>query len=191
MSNKSEEKYFEERFAELRRDKRKALEKAAEETQRRRAMGEELGVDSDALLQRLRGLGYDEDTARVVDLLPLIHVAWADGEIQRAERSRILEVLSGRNISADSNAWLLVEALLETRPADAYMQESLGLLRDILAESKRDARSVVDMCAAIAETAGGILGLGNKVSDEEAEAISNIAKALGVDSDDASSTLFG
>lgn len=191
MSNKSEEKYFEERFAELRRDKRKELEKAAEEAQRRRQMGEKLGVDSEALLARLRSLGYDDDTARVVDMLPLIHVAWADGEVQRSERARIFEVLERRNIASDSNAWLLVEALLETRPARAYLQESLDLLRDIIAESGRDARSIVDMCAAIAETAGGILGFGNKVTDEEAEAISNIARALGVDSDDASSSILG
>ena len=35
-------------------------------------------------------LGIDRDDHRVLGLLPLVHIAWADGTVQRAERELII-----------------------------------------------------------------------------------------------------
>jgi hypothetical protein len=42
-----------------------------------------------ALSAALDELGVDRDNFRVLALLPLVYVAWADGKVQSAERSLI------------------------------------------------------------------------------------------------------
>ena len=44
------------------------------------------------LIEALSELGIDAENYPVLSLLPFILVAWSDGEIQRAERSRIIEL---------------------------------------------------------------------------------------------------
>ena len=81
-----------------------------------RAVGDVLCTDDLKLAAEVRALGFDAKTARLLDLLPLICVAWADGKIQRGERAQIFRVLRVRGESAGSPGWMLFETLLEERP---------------------------------------------------------------------------
>lgn len=177
--SEEEERYFARKEAERREDKRRELERAARELAEKRAMGDALHTTDEALLERIRSLGFDGDTARVFDLMPLVHVAWADGDVSAAERRTLFRMLESRSIAPDSEAWLLVGALLETRPSDAFLDETLALLRDLAAKGGTEATSIVDLCVDIANTSGGFLGLGDKISDEERELIAHIAEVLG------------
>ena len=51
---------------------------------------------SDAILHELHFLGVDETSVEVLALLPLIQVAWADGEVQEQERETILALARER-----------------------------------------------------------------------------------------------
>ncbi|MCB9521546.1 MAG: TerB family tellurite resistance protein [Myxococcales bacterium] len=171
-----EENYFHQQEMERREARRRELERAAAELAERRRVAETLETHDEALLERIRALGFDGDTARVLDLLPLIHVAWADGSVSQKERTQIFRALTQRGIARDSEAWLLVAALLEQRPSDDFLEETLHLLRDLGGER---GVSIVDLCAQIARSSGGFFGLGDKIADEEYAVIAHIADELG------------
>lgn len=174
----NEDRYFLEKLAEKRQTKREELAHVAEEEAKRQSVAGVLSIDDASLAARIRALGFDGDTARVFDLLPLIHVAWADGRIQAAERTQIVELLQLRGIEPNDEAWIFVEALLEQKPSDEYIRLTLSLLRDVLKHSGRTSSSVVELCANVATAAGGFLGLRSAVSEEERLAIDSIARAL-------------
>ncbi len=145
---------------------------------RRRRIGESVGTVDHSLADRIAGLGFDAETAAAFDLLPLIHVAWADGKIQRGERALILSVLKVRGFKPGAPAFVAVESLLEERPSDAFFEESLRVLRDALAQRPSAGATVVSLCLQVAEAAGGLFGL-RPVSTEERAQIEKVAEALG------------
>jgi tellurite resistance protein len=129
------------------------------------------------LAERTEALGFVRQAAKVFDLLPLVHVAWADGGIQAGERAAILSLLTIRGLGP-GEAWTVMETLLEERPSPAYLEASLDLLRDVLEERGDDGCTVVGLCILVAESAGGFLGL-RAISKSERELIETIADRLG------------
>jgi tellurite resistance protein len=177
MKSPQEEAYFAQLNAERRSQLRTELTMAARELNSKRALKTVLRTDDDALVQRIRALGFDGDSVRVLDLLPLIWVSWADGRIQRSERIAILELLRARGISYESEAWILVEALLEERPSDGYLEEALVVLK-ALRQKQGSTSDIVALSHAIADAAGGLSGLGS-VSREERATLERVAAVLG------------
>ncbi len=174
-----EEKYFTALEIEQRNALRKKLAKNAAELEEQRKIAATTGTNDLELADRISKLGFDGDSARVFDLLPLIHVAWADGTIQKGERAAILRVLEARGVEPGSEAFTIVESLLEERPTDAFMNESLAVLRELVAHTDNRSKSILDLCVEVASSAGGFLGLGAKVSDDEREVILEVAASLG------------
>ncbi len=126
---------------------------------------------------RIEALGFVGQAAQVFDLLPLVHVAWADGDIQAGERATVLSLLQLRALGP-GEAWTVMETLLEERPSQAYLDASLDVLRELLAERGDDGRTLVGLCIVLAESAGGFLGLGT-ISKPEHVMIERIAARLG------------
>ena len=146
-------------------------------------MIETLKLPSRDLAERLVRLGFDSETACVLHILPLIQVAWANGEISRRERSRILHVLKLREVPEGSRAWVMCESLLSARPTDAFLQSCREVLRDVLHSGKPgqdlEERQLIDLCVDIAEVSGGLFGLHRTVSAAERTVIADIAATLG------------
>ena len=144
---------------------------------------ETLKLPSRDLAERLVRLGFDAETACVLHILPLIQVAWANGEVSRRERRGILHVLKLREIPEGSRAWLMCESLLENRPTDAFLQSSREALRDLLSHSQaaqgQEERQLIDLCVDIAEASGGLFGLVRSVSATERSVIADIAATFG------------
>lgn len=158
---------------------RHQVDEAAERIARRTGIAAAVGTVDAAIIDRMEQLGFTGDSARVLDLLPLVHVAWADGKVQKAERAAVLAIVEQRGIRPDSDACLLIETLLEQRPSETFLAESLTLVRDLAARNGGDAADVVELCAKIAEASGGLLGLGGKVSAAERALMAQVAGVLG------------
>lgn len=167
--------------AEARAAMRARLARAAEELRDAERVAASMKTDDLELAAQVKSLGFDGDSARIFDLLPLIHVAWADGRIQRAERGRILRLLSLREIHSNSEAYKMVAALLEERPAEVWFDVSLALLRRLITDRPWKAEALAEMCVGIAEAAGGFFGVADSISAEERVALDKIAEALGED----------
>ena len=158
---------------------RSRLDAASERLANRKAIADTIGSEEQSLVDRIEQLGFTGDSARVLDVLPLVHVAWADGRTDQRERAAVLAVLKERGIAKDSDAGVLIESLLEERPSETFLAESLSLLRDLAAKNGNDGKSLVDLCIDVSEASGGLLGFGDRVNKAEYELIERIASAFG------------
>ena len=167
-------KDHEQRRQEIRDD----LKKKALELQARGDSEASLTESDDALSESIKLLGFEGSAARVLDLLPLVLVSWADGEVQHGERKTILDVLAGRGIKPGDDAWMLMETLLEKPPPEAYVDECLSVLRALRVKYGSGTGGVVQLCLKVAEASGGLFGIGS-VSDSERTTLHSVAVALG------------
>lgn len=129
-----------------------------------------------SLTERVEALGFGVETASVFDLLPLIHVAWADGKVQPQERAAIMRVLAAREIEAGEPAHVMIEALLEEHPGQEYMDETLAVLRAIVARNTRRAEAILDLCFMVAEAHDASA---HDIDSGEKRALDQVAEALG------------
>jgi len=146
---------------------------------KRRAIEQTTGTNDASIVDRIEQLGFNGESIKVLDLLPLIHVAWADGRIQKSERALILSILEQRGIPPRSDASLFIEALLEARPSETFLAESLALLVDLAAKTGANKDDIVDLCTKVADAGGGLMSFGAKTTDAERALIKDVATALG------------
>lgn len=133
----------------------------------------------------LDALGLREDSYRAILLLPLVEVAWADGEIQPEERREILSFAEGNQLLHGA-ARAVVDDWLTDRPTADYFARGRAVLvklahkpdgfgRDIHPGHVDD---VVDYCSVVADSAGGLFGMFFQTTDAEKVAIRQIANHI-------------
>lgn len=142
-------------------------------------------MNDEVVKRELDALGLREDSYRAILLLPLVEVAWADGEIQAAEREEILSYGSGNQL-LEGGARAVVEDWLTERPSPDYFARGRAALvrlahkpdgfgRDI---RPGDVDNVVAYCDVIADSAGGLFGMFFQTSEAERVAIRQIAHSV-------------
>lgn len=160
--------------------RRETLDDAAHELSRIRAVQDATLSHDLAVAERIARLGFDEHTAKVFDLIPLIHVAWADGEVQKQERLAIYEIMSARGLDESTEGWVMVDGLLASPPSETLLTELLEVFRDLVRDDTRRIEVMVDLCVVVAEQHGKILGIfGDPIDAKERESLSQIAALLG------------
>jgi len=140
------------------------------------------GMTDDKVLDKLVELGLRSNTIAALSLVPLIDVAWADGEIQENERTAILQGAHGKGLESGSDGYVLLQTWLKSRPDPAlfeawesYIKALASQLND---EQNRLLRNqIVGFAKMVAASAGGFLGIG-KVSAEEEKALARIEAAF-------------
>lgn len=138
------------------------------------------------LRDELEFLGIDEANYELVALLPLVQVAWADGDVQRDEAELIIAAAKRRGL-LDDNGVMVLKGWLNRRPSGFYIQRARRLLSELVNRHRglgKDVdlgtlQEVVAFCDGVAQSAGGFFGIG-KVHRDEIAAIEEIATALGV-----------
>jgi hypothetical protein len=150
------------------------------------ALREKLQVDNPDLLQKVRDLGITPDNAAAFFLAPLLQVAWAEGQVDKAEHATVLKVARRRGIAQESPAYAQLEAWLKNRPSDAFFDVAVEVMKygfAVLppAEQEERTRTIVEACHEVAEASGGLgrlLGLGDGVSKIENATLDQINRAL-------------
>jgi hypothetical protein len=136
------------------------------------------------LIKAMEELGIDKQSFRVLGLLPLVYVAWADGTVQCSERSLIERL-------AASKGWLkgggdaLLQSWLREPPSADYVDRGLAILEALSTEKKGIAagikpgtlESLLVYCRDVAAAAGGLFGIHDPVTDDEAVALQHVADA--------------
>ena len=145
----------------------------------RRELGAELEIEDGSLLDSLLDRGVTAATAAAFEALPLVEVAWADGDVDSQERWRILTLATAFGLELGRPAHAQLELWLTRRPEqelfDAWYRFATGGLAGPAAASR--ARRVLEGAVEVAEAAGGVLGLWT-VSSSERSAIDRIGRAL-------------
>lgn len=130
------------------------------------------GLQDSATVDTLLRLGIQADTVLAMHLVPLVVVAWADGSLADRERQAIVSALGTTGIAAESPAGQLVQSWLTSPPeaslVEAWQTYTTELCSRLSASERASLRtSVLGRARAVAEAAGGFLGLGSKVSAPE------------------------
>lgn len=166
-----EEEFF---HKESQKDLEKLREKLAKQTSKEE-LKKASGMEDDAVLDRLVELGIRADTVVALSLVPLIKVAWADGEIQDREREAIMHGAEGKGIDKDSTAAELLKKWLHKKPDESLFTAWAAYIKTLCAELTSEQTTILKtqvtrFARVIAESAGGFLGIG-RISNEEKEAL--------------------
>ncbi len=137
------------------------------------------------LRDELAALGIPETHWRLVAMLPLVQVAWADERIQEAERRHILAIAASHGLLEEEGTGIL-GGWLTTPPSDELLHRA-GKLLVALVNRHRGIGSDAPVgwlgelraqCEEVAEAAGGVLGMVWTVDPREARALDDIRRAL-------------
>lgn len=171
-----EEEYFHRKEKELIEKLRQRSERVAQV----QALSEATGIPDQDILETLHELGYTPGTIALLHLVPLIQVGWADGQISSNERNLILEAARLRGVTEGSPAYDQLSDWLTNQPKAEFLDQVLSVIRRLLeADESSPGKGLLEDSIRIANASGGILGFGNKISDEERAVIERIAKGLG------------
>jgi len=169
-------------FQRIERELIEKLRRHAEENAKRRTLSEETGVDDPTILNELLALGYTRETLALLHLVPLVHVAWADGHVSDREQELIENIALARGIAKDSSIGQQLQHWLARRPSDADFEKTMHVITAILQARPEDERAkterdLLSFCTAVADASGGILGL-RRISPGEKQLLARIASEL-------------
>ncbi len=113
-------------------------------------------------------------------LLPLVEVAWCDGDVSTEEHRAILRAAQEFEIEPESVIYKLLTSWLERRPSPESLEAWKNYVTAIC--STLDTSTIDKMKAGvigraekIARAAGGFLGFGSKISPQEQACLDDLA----------------
>jgi len=141
--------------------------------------------NNESLKKSIMQAGFNPDSAQALFFVPLVEVAWADGEIQSDERDEILKMLAKRGIEEKSEALALVSGWLTERPIEAVFFKAQILHGLIVDEMRKHEEGsvmwILENSRRIASATGGRLsriGIGSSTSPDEDVVIQGIASRI-------------
>ena len=164
---------------------RQRLREAGGAKQRKEAFSAASGITDDAVLERLTALNIGSDTVAALSLVPVVVVAWADGGVDPKERSAALSAAAEAGLDRQAASYQLLEQWLAKRPSPellAAWKDYMGAVSATMnAEAKQALRAqLLGRARRVAESAGGFLGIGSKVSAPEQAVLDDLATAVPV-----------
>ena len=178
-SRRREDEFFHKRDQEL----ILAARRQAESEAQFRDLSAVTGISDQQTLQDLQRFDYNAQTALLLELMPLVQVAWSDGSVNELERKRIFTIARLEGIETGDPRWDRLAQSLQIRPSDEFFQATLRGLRASLEglpveDRRRIDRKLIIHCTSVASVSGGFLGLGSRISNAEQAAINEIVAAL-------------
>jgi hypothetical protein len=150
-------------------------------------LAKKLRVEDPVLRQRILDLGFTRETGPGLFLVPLVQVAWADGEVTDREKETILGMAAIRGVAPGSPVHTQLLEWFHKPPSDALCDVAAEVIRvgiSVLPEPERENRvaAFVETFRRVAEASGGglrrALGMGHAVSAEEEAVIAKITAVL-------------
>ena len=172
-----EDDYFRKKDRELVEKMRRAA--AAEET--RKDLSSKTGLQDPELLQELEALGFTPETVSLLPLVPVVQMAWAEGDVSDAERKLLIQLARSRGIMEGGAADRMLTNWMERRPSPDVFERAMRLVRAMLATPGQPgsltADELVKYAEDIASASGGVFGI-RKISADERDLLAKIAKQL-------------
>jgi hypothetical protein len=174
-----EEEFFAKQNQQLLRQLR---ETTAVRTQKE-ALAAALGITDDAVIEQLIALDLSSETLAALSLVPLVEVAWADGRLDTKEQSALLAAAEQTGLSKGSASYQLLDGWLKERPSPelltAWKAYVATLSRALNVQDKEALKQdLLRRARAVAEAAGGFLGLGKKISSAEQAVLTELEQAF-------------
>ncbi len=141
------------------------------------------GIRNRDVLARLVELGVTPDLLATLAVVPLVEVAWADGQVHEREAAAVLAATEGAGVAKGSVDYALLEEWLRQRPPEALLEAwsnyVAGLCESLSDEQRQELRQdLLDRAQRVAEATGGFLGLTARVSEREQAVLAQMAAAF-------------
>jgi hypothetical protein len=169
-------------FVKHNRDLLEKLRRKTDEASRREQLISISGIQDGALLDKLVAAGMDAGSLAALGLIPLLQVAWADGQVQPREREALLEAAKRVDLAEGSTGYQLLTGWFDRVPEPElftlwkdYVRALRGSMDDETFAAIR--RVILDRARTVARSAGGILGVGSVLGSEH-DAIKQLEAAL-------------
>jgi len=145
-----------------------------------RGIRSECGIRNDKVLAELAELGVTGETILAVSLIPLVAVAWADGNVTDKERERILDAEEAQHL--DMATQELLNHWLDNNPGPEVFEawkHFVNELRGILtpAHGTLFDAEIIERAEAVAKASGGYFTYG-AVSPAEQKVLDEVKQAL-------------
>ena len=179
ISRALEEKSFREKDAAI----LDYLHSQVEESALRAQLSEVSQLHETAVLDDLIRVGVTAESFTAFSLLPLIRVAWSDGEVAESERAAILKAAEGVGVKPDSTSFQLLSGWLDAGPEKGLLEAWHSYARALAQELDEKTlaavrQSTLDRARRVAQAAGGILGIGNRISKNEELSLLDLSHAF-------------
>ena len=148
------------------------LRKQLSSPDRKKALAAASGISDEKVLDHLIEANIGSETIAALGIIPLVAVAWADGEPDEREKQAVLSACECEGITPDSISYALLQSWLVDEP-DAmlfnawkdFIAAASKSLSPIALQALKD--DVLGRARKVAHASGGILGIGSISSDEE------------------------
>ncbi len=150
---------------------------------RRAALSGASGITDETVLEQLIALDIHSETMAAMALVPLVAVAWADKNLDERERQAILSGAQDAGLDAEHTGYQLLETWLADEPGPELLSAWKAYIRALTPTLSSDAtqalkRELLGRARAVAEAAGGFLGLG-AVSRAEQAVLTELEQTFG------------
>ena len=140
------------------------LRAASAREEKKKAFREYLNIENDEIISALVDLDVEPETLVAFSLVPLVEVAWADGEIQPKERDAIIRAAVESGVEEGSPTCALLKNWLQTKPDSKLLEVWKGYIEELKGSLGQRSRAhlksgTMGRARAIAEAAGGFLGV--------------------------------
>jgi hypothetical protein len=141
------------------------------------------GLRDGEALDHLAKVGISAETLVAFSLVPLVVVAWADGSLDGREAEAVLRAAADSGVAEGTPAWEMLRGWLVNMPDPGLMAAWKEYVFSLKAELKEVAvmelkNQVLTRARTVAESAGGFLGLGKKISAAEQTALEELEAAF-------------
>ena len=140
------------------------------------------GIKDEAVLDKLIQLNIRPEVLATIFAIPLVAVAWADGELQEKERDELFRYVHKAGLSNKMVDTTIISVWLKQKPApelmEAWTHYIQALCKQLSPEERQSLKTeVLTDARTVANAAGGFLGFGT-LSPEEQEVLNRLEAAF-------------
>ncbi|MBN1981787.1 MAG: hypothetical protein JW795_09660 [Chitinivibrionales bacterium] len=137
------------------------------------------GIENDAVLQKMVELNIPPQIVASLSMVPLVEVAWADGEISPKEKKLIIKKAHLQS-QIDNE---LLTSWLEHKPEQKMLEAWINYIKGLcekLTDNERTMfrKAFLSNTYDIAKVEGGFLGIGSKISKKERAMLDILEKSF-------------
>mgnify|MGYP006430712031 CR=1 FL=1 len=156
-------------------DERKKLDEKA-------ILEKETGISDSLSLENAIELGLHSKNYRILELIPLVKMAWADGIFGKKEEKIVKEVARERQIDHLPSFPELLDIWRRKSPNPNFFliwKEWVQSQKEKMVDAEFDqyAQKTLNLCEKVARSSGGVWGI-RSVSDKEKKTLQKIKSAL-------------
>lgn len=158
------------------------LGKRLQREEKIRSFAQATGIQDKRRLEALVDSDFELSTLTAFLWVPLVFVAWADGNVDELEKKAISEVLRLKGISEETTSMLIAHEWFRRVPNDdlwqiweEFIDSNLSKLAPTVRNELMD--EIIGLCHVVAHASGGFLGMG-KISAQESNVIDRVSESL-------------